>query len=365
MSPNFRILNDRNSFMSNMEKRFDTTKILIILMDNAFEFAKRAAQDIINKEFKFAIINFCSSIEQIIKAKLIQNDWKCIVNQGKVISIDDFLNGDFKSIDIHSALSKLEELYTIKGYAEAINRLFKERNKVIHFYNPKFHDEDEERIIVRLIYQAWFTTHKFLSANRDKLFFQPDFALIHKELTVLKSYLEEIYSRSLAEVRKEEKKGKKILSCCSCGLEAMTAEANSDLIKIGHCLICEHDIPFIEIRCTCGMMNYSFETSNSYCSNLECNEQISFSTVEIKQVLSPIGYEFESGEEFADCNSCDSCDSVGMLGNYYICSDCFEMFDIIERCEYCGKSSTNLSLDSCVDGCPSCGGIMSKFSEND
>lgn len=320
-----------------MEKSFDSTKISIILMDNAFEFAKRAAQDILNREFKFAIINFCSSIEQIIKAKLIQNDWKCIVIHENDKSIDDFLNGDFKSIGISTALSKLEKPDNPKGYSKTIKRLFKERNKVIHFYNLKLHDENEEKIIVNLIYQAWFKTHKFLSANRDELFLQPDFYLIHRELTVVKSYLEEIYSRTLVEVRKEEKKGKRVLSCCSCGLEAMTDDATTDLIKIGRCLICEHYISFIEVKCTCGIINYSFDIIDYYCSNLDCNEKISILQDDIEEALSPVSYEFEFGEEYADCNSCDSCDSVGMVGDYYICSICFEMSEAIGQCEYCGK----------------------------
>ncbi|HAT2150953.1 TPA: hypothetical protein I8050_001011 [Legionella pneumophila] len=348
-----------------MEKKINTTKISIILMDNAFEFAKRAAQDIISKDFKFAIINFCSSIEQIIKAKLIQNDWKCIVSNESSTSIDDFKNGDFKSIDISTALSKLDKPDNPKGYSKTIKRLFIERNKVIHFYNPKLHDEDEEELIANLIYQAWFKTHKFLSANRDKLYFQPDFFLIHRELTVVKSYLEEVYSKTLVEVREEEKKGKKILSCCTCGLEAMTADATDDLIKIGHCLICEHHIPFIEVRCTCGMLNYLFELTEYYCVNMECNEKINCLMVDIKGALSPISNEFEYGEEYADCNLCDSCDSVGMIGDYYICSNCFEMSAEINQCECCGKLSTNLSSESCIDGCPSCGGIMSQFSEKD
>lgn len=348
-----------------MEKGYDVSKVLIILMDNALEFAKRAAQDIKNQEFKFAIINFCSSIEQIIKAKLIQNNWTCIVCSENDTSIDDFLNGDFKSIDISTALNKLEKPDNPKGYSKTIKKLFKERNKVIHFYNPKLHDESEERVIANLIYQAWFKTHKFLSANRDELFFQPDFSMIHRELTVVKSYLEEVYSSSLVEVRKEEKKGKKILSCCTCGLEAMTADATANLIKIGHCLICDHDCPFIEVECTCGVLNYTFDIIDFYCSDLECNEKISFSQDDLEKALSPVSYEFESGDEYADCNACDSCDSVGMVGDYYICSNCFEMSEYITACEYCGKLSTNLSPDSCIDGCPSCGGIMSQFSDKD
>lgn len=353
-------------FKVDMEMRNVTTKISIILMDNAFEFAKRAAQDIVNRDFKFAIINFCSSIEQIIKAKLVQNDWRCIVvQQENETSIDDFLNGDFKSIDICSALNKLNKIEKFKGYSKTIEKLFKERNKVIHFYNPKLHDEDEENIVANLIYQAWFKTHKILTKNRDKLFFQPDFSMIHKELIVVKSYLEEVYSRSLDEVKKKKKEGKKILFCCTCGLEAMTADANNNLIKIGHCLICEHDAPLIEVECTCGMSNYSFEIGEYYCTNSECNEIISFQLTEIEDVLSPISYEFERGEEYADCNFCDSCDSVGMIGDYYLCSNCFEMSEAVAECDNCGKSSTNLSSESCIHGCPSCGGIMSRFSEED
>lgn len=54
-----------------------------------------------------------------------------------------------------------------------------------------------------------------------------------------------------------------------------------------------------------------------------------------------------------------------MIGEVYICSNCFEMFAGIDQCDNCGKSSTNLSTESCIDGCPSCGGIMKRFLEKD
>ncbi|WP_131751141.1 MULTISPECIES: hypothetical protein [Legionella] len=344
-----------------MEINITKTKISIILLNNAFEFAKRAAQDVINKEFKFAIINFCSAIEQIIKAKLVLNDWKCIVNR-KTINYDDFLRGNFQSITIDKALQQLNDIP--KKYSDIINELFQERNKVIHFFNHKLHSEnnEEETVIANSIYHAWFYMHKYLSNNRDTLYFQPDFHRIHRELKTVKSYLEEVYKQSLNEVETEKQKGKRIISCDSCGLEAMSANSDNSLVKIGHCLICQHDMPFIEIECGCGTLNHLFEVWDCYCNNEQCEEKISLSTTDIQDALPSISYEFESGHEYGDCNLCDHCDTVGMIEDYYICSNCFEMSETINQCEHCGKLSIFLSSESLIVGCPSCDGIMSGFS---
>lgn len=82
-----------------------------LVVGNAVDFFKTSL-----KEFKarpkYSVINFCSGLELILKARLLNEHWALIVRRPEDASLPQFQNGDFVSVTIDETINRLNNIAT-------------------------------------------------------------------------------------------------------------------------------------------------------------------------------------------------------------------------------------------------------------
>ncbi|MCA0403802.1 MAG: hypothetical protein LCH30_08400 [Proteobacteria bacterium] len=343
-----------------------TNNIAENLLENAYEFSKRASKDLENKDYKFSLIHFCSSIEQILKARLIIEHWMLVIDKNDIDSakITEFQQGINKTIPILSVLKRSENLFdnVNKAYVSCIEDLFKERNKIMHFYSSKISNKDEQLEIVRLIFRSWYLTHNIIETSKTFEPFKSKFNLINTEMMKFKEYLGVIFMEKKPQLDALEKAGNDRTSCEECGYSAFFGDSTDDLIKEGKCMVCAHDEIYIKIECqSCKRVNclfYSHDLMDLKCSNDDCGLTITCNHNAILNELEGVSDDPKHGCDYPSCSECETQYCVGMFKNVWLCSNCLCVHDVVSQCEFCGEYVTRYKEDSYLSGCGFCEGRL-------
>jgi hypothetical protein len=344
-----------------------TNNIAENLLENAHEFSKRASMDLENKDYKFSLIHFCSAIEQILKARLVLEHWMLIIDKSEIDSakLPGFQNGANKTISVPSVLKRSVNLFSNvnKSYVKCIEDLFKERNKIMHFYSSKISNKEEELEIVRLIFRAWYLTHDIIDTTITFEPFKGKFNLINTEMMKFQEYLGVIFSEKTNELDKLEAAGNDITHCEECGYPSFQGDDSNDLIKEGRCLVCAHEEIYIKIKCeSCEALNCLFHSHmdllNLNCSNDECGVTITCDHDEILNELEGLSDDPHQACDYPSCSECETQYCVGMYKDVWLCSNCLLVHDGLYQCEFCGGHVTGYKEDTYLDGCGFCDGRL-------
>jgi hypothetical protein len=344
-----------------------TVNIAENLLENAHEFSKRAAEDLVKNDYKFSLIHFCSAIEQILKARLILEHWMLIIDKNKIDSarLEEFNKGRLKTIPIDSVLQRSANLFdnVDTHYIERIKELFNERNKIIHFYSSKITQKEEQLQIVQLIHRAWYLTYKIIDTTTKFDAFKSGFNLINTEMMKFQDYLGVIFSENSSKLDKLEAAGNDITYCDECGYASFLGDSSDDLIKEGRCIVCANEKIYIKIKCeSCERSNCLFSSHMDLldlkCSNDECGVTITCDHNEILNELEGISDDPKHGSDYPSCSECETQYCVGMFKNVWLCSNCLCVHDGIAQCEFCGEYITRYKEDSYLSGCGFCDGRL-------
>ena len=117
--------------------------------DKVFERLCVSAIDFLNKSIeeietqpKYALINFCTSLELFLKARLLSEHWTLIVTKSP--NLQSFAQGNFHSVSPMEAIKRLESMVGIKvpdAAVKAFNTTVNHRNRMMHFYNDAEHED--------------------------------------------------------------------------------------------------------------------------------------------------------------------------------------------------------------------------------
>lgn len=344
-----------------------TINIAKNLLENAHEFSKRASMDLANEDYKFSLIHFCAAIEQILKARLVLEHWMLVIDKSEIdtAKLIEFQRGVNRTISVPSVLKRSINLFdnVNQSYVKCIDELFKERNKIMHFYRSKIKNNEEELGIVRLIFRSWYLTHKIIDTTEKFESFKSEFNLINTEIMKFQEYLKVIFFENSAELDNLEAAGNDVTYCEECGYPSFVGDGSDDLIKEGKCLVCVHEEIYIKLECeSCKTSNYLFSSHmhllDLKCSNEDCGVTITCDHNEILNELEDIRDDPKHGRDYASCSECETQYCVGMFKSVWICSNCLCVHDRITQCEFCGEYVTRYKEDSYLNGCGFCDGRL-------
>ncbi len=340
-----------------LESSFQNYQTLDLLVRNAFDFIERAIQDF-NTDPKFSIINFCTAIELILKAKLAGEDWRQILAQPK----DDyksFLLGKCKSIRMEDAIDKLDDLP--QEARSSFRSLARHRNIIIHFFHAGLNtDEQAKTQIVAEQCRSWFHLHRLL-AGYDFKEYRGDVAQADGNMKTHANYLRIKFESLWSELKEYRKIGNTPVTCEACSYEAGISEDLDDQILVTRCKVCDHVKTRVHIDCPhCDRAIVIANEGHTNCS--QCEKAIEPEhLVDILEDEDAAYRAIKDGDDSwarANCSVCEGYHTVVRRSDRYFCASCFDISDQTETCGWCGERNTGDMSDSYIMGCGQCDGAM-------
>ena len=112
--------------------------VLNRLVDNAFTYLEKGLGEV-DLEINFSLLHFYGGIELAVKACLLNEDWKLVVDEPGDADLDRFCNGKQRTVGLPVAAKRLEILKSKPIDPQAIRafeKLSTYRNQLTHFFRP-------------------------------------------------------------------------------------------------------------------------------------------------------------------------------------------------------------------------------------
>ncbi|MDD3012552.1 MAG: hypothetical protein PHC34_02485 [Candidatus Gastranaerophilales bacterium] len=338
-------------------------KYLKNVLGNAFDFLENAIGQIYEQP-KYSVINYCSAIELILKAKLLNEHWSLLID-GKP-NLCKFEQGNFKSIDFKSIIQRIVDVTNEKlpiGISESFHALADHRNKMIHFFHEAHTEDAGDEIKADIIAEqdkAWIILQELFEKWSD--IFAPDEYRIEKLNDLMqdikrKDYYKKRFEKVKSKIDEEKQKGIVFKTCRRCTYPASREQKLTDYLFQYRCKVCKAEEEAIKVYC----LNCDYLTEIDFNNiDIEC-EQCNIK-IDRKRIIDLLDTEIVTGNNYNDytvknCSNCSSLESVIQHDNYYICTECSYITEYIEYCEYCGEGQIGGDLeDSYLTGCEACDG---------
>lgn len=329
------------------------------LLESAFEFFNSAVDNFSDNP-KVSIINFATSLELFLKARIINEHWALLFDKVDDVSIENFKNGSFVSVSANKLVSRINKLVgdeigekEEKAYAE----LFKHRNKIVHFYHMDLANDETKKEVCAKELIAWHYLHlRLKSWSRMRIGLTLSrVASVARKIRKVEDYGITIFETVKKEVDKQRQGGMLVRNCYLCNQPAKvqieTIERGDlfDLIRV-KCLVCSSVARDVVVCCErCGE-RYFFNGSDEGCP--KCGETIhdrleNFIAIDEADGLSRSVY----------CPNCDEEKIISVDDKYYVCSSCGNFSFDVSSCGWCGDCFIGYdSADTYFKGCEHCEG---------
>lgn len=333
------------------------------LTRNAFDFLQHAVAEF-DRAPKYSVIHFCSAIEMLLKARLMQEHWSLIVSKPDQADLAKFKAGDFISVTLQDARARLQAIAEEKISDDAFKSfraLANHRNKMVHFFHSGLESDEASKIeIVAEQCRAWFHLHRLL--HRWNTYFQDfgsEIARADKAMKKHQRYLAAKFQALTPDLEVKREAGKAPKACSACGFEAAIPDAIDDQIALLSCLVCDHTEAQVELECPHCEKSIVI-TDGGYTNCEHCGKGIEPAhLVDALTDHAAAHIAFIDGDDSLDLGNCSNCDgyqTVVRRGESYFCTDCFEFFTHIEQCDWCGNLNTDDMEYSYWFGCNHCDG---------
>jgi len=205
------------------------------LLDNAFDYVESAIK--YNKckdprSLKYAVLHLDASIELFLKSRLVKEHWSLIFEDPDKASLQALESGDFVSVDLKSALNRLERIADIrinKSLSNNIVSLRNYRNRIQH-YAIKV-NADAIKSLLGFIYNFVIDfCQKELSQDIKE--FKSTYDKIKEELQEVQEYVLERMNSLKDELNKKDRD--KVFWCPDCNQDTLVTGSNED----PECLFC-------------------------------------------------------------------------------------------------------------------------------
>lgn len=344
----------------NQSKMFDR------LVDNALDFLKMSINQL-DKYPKYSLINFYSSIELFLKARLMAEHWSLIVTKNQEPDWGKFVSGDFRSVTLKDAANRLEKIVKSglsKNEFETFDMVSKHRNKLVHF----FHDEniiDDLKLKHKIVSQqlsAWYFLHNLLTIRWKNIFskWSSQISEIDKSLRKLQLFLKVVFENLSGEIESLKNEGIKFRICPSCGFEAQHIDYITDAFYNSNCKVCRLEQSIVEIVCPDCNSPVIFE-NEGFTSCQNCGKIFEpINLADIMEDESEVYLAKKDGDDSwdrANCYYCDGYHTVIRIGeDGYFCASCFDISETVEQCEWCSEPNNGSMEDTFWHGCTHCEG---------
>jgi hypothetical protein len=343
------------------ESQFDS------LAANGFEFLLRAAQ-LLPTDPKLSLVCFAIGLELVFKARLLLEHWSLILAKPEMADRAKFIDGDFQSVSIDQAISRLENIgnqYFDPDQKKALTSLRKHRNQVVHFFHKAYTpsgDVSEREAVLMEQFRSWFFLRTFTLAFWDEQFEEHRSIAAHidTEFKKHRPYLQVRFEAVTSPLDQLTKGGARVDNCPSCGYRAMPVREDGKY-REGTCLVCELWNRWLEFDCPhCGDKTSFEDITDATCS--ECEERIQLPDLVGKGGPFQIGEGTTEG--YAYCMTCEYSEAKTIVDHgAYLCLACISTQSRIGQCGYCGEDIAPAEPETALFGCLFCEGSWGKVKD--
>lgn len=358
-----------------INEKKDSNECLKRVIESAFDFLETGIKQF-ETQPKYSIINFCSGIELILKARLLGEHWALVVSGEPILS--DFKSGKAKTIMFSKLIPKIENITgekISKDIADCFMNIATHRNKVTHFFHEAYTPEgskDLRKTIVLEQHNAWEYLQELFKKWNE--LFNPYLPKINRLDLLMKDkkrqmYLKEKFDEVKDLIEEEKRLGAIYKDCSICKYPASKEYKLTEELFEYQCKVCSLTENIVKIKCLeceelIEVKRFDFETGSFTC--YKCS-----AIIDIKQFADILDTDPVTPDNYferypVNCTYCMGRDSVVKHYDYYICTECLEIDNKINYCGWCSEGQlgeTDLT-DSYECGCEFCEGHLG-WHEND
>ena len=337
-----------------------------LLTENALDFLSRSIKDF-EENPKYSVIHFAAAIELFLKARLLAEHWTLIVANRKEPDWHRFVLGDFVSVGLDEAASKLKKVVRSDLGSDALaafRKVSQHRNKMTHFYHEAISEPKKEELRRKVAKEqliAWYFLHEIITTKWKNEFdlFLKNIKAADEELRELRAYLEVIFDQQQATISSRTNSGSIFCDCPSCGFKAQEHIPNVKTPYASECLVCNANFKSISINCSdCGA-HLIFEQEGFVtckCGKTYEPEQLAEELVD-HGAAHIAAMEGDNSWDMGNCGYCEGYHTVARIDDeLWFCAMCFESVEIMNYCEWCSEPTTGDTEMSSVFGCGFCPG---------
>ncbi|MGA3282010.1 MAG: hypothetical protein ABSD50_13635 [Smithella sp.] len=347
----------------------DTKELFKRLVENALDFLARSIEELRDRP-KYSVIHFHAAVELFLKARLMSDHWSLIVTKRQEPDWEKFIKGEFQSVSLDEAASKLEK--TVRsGLTDqelcAFRDVTKHRNKMLHFFHDVHTAKQDEQLLQTIAKQqlnAWYLLDRLLNVRWKNVFeaWSDQIKEIDGKLREHHAFLQVVFDHLGKDIQKRKEGGSAFETCPSCGFESQENQQELDEIYEAVCLVCGLIEKHLTIKCVnCGINVRFVDEGFSKCGS--CGEN--FGPEDVARILLDEREAYlaaKDGDDSWDLGNCSDCDGyhtvVRIDYHNYICTSCFERFSSLQRCGWCNERNTGDMEDSYYSGCNQCEGKL-------
>lgn len=351
-----------------LKRKIKKEEIFDSLVISAIDFLKVSVAGLKERP-KYSVINFCSSVELFLKARLLKEHWSLIVSKPENANIISFQAGDFKSVTMKEAIKRLNNIANQRltpQEEECFDQIRQQRNKLVHFFDKKYSGKRYKRTIDKIMveqYKGWFYLHELLVHK-----WKDEFSHYAKEIRNLdrlmhshREFLKTKFDFLKPKIERKKKSGMTFNECLACHFESAQEEEVCNPLFYNDCLVCNTNQWFLKVPCSntdCSSDIFVFDLGEGVCD--VCGEHIS-----IEYLLGMYGGHVSPDEvgivpDVAVCQECDNHPaSVVPLDNEdWLCLNCLAFFHQVDECEWCGEWIAGAADNTYLIGCSNCSGRL-------
>jgi len=345
------------------ENKVSTKELFNQLVENALDFLARSIGEL-GSSPKYSVIHFHAAVELFLKGRLMADHWTLVVTKTQEPDWEKFVAGDFRSVSLDEAASKLEKAVRsglTKQEFDAFDNVRKHRNQMVHFFHEAHTPAKSEGRIQQIAKQqlnAWYLLHRLLNTRWKPVFgaWSKQIEKIDRELRKHHDFLQFVFDNLGKEIQKRKKAGSKFRPCPSCGFKSQEHQQELGEIYEAVCLVCELVEKYLTIECPdCGAQVDFLDEGFSECES--CKKK--FEPKDVVDILLDEGKVRIVDEDycFANCSYCDGYHTVVAVHfDQYLCVSCFGLFDSLQYCGWCNEPNTGDMEYSSFSGCSHCDG---------
>lgn len=322
------------------------------LVHNAIDFLD-SSMDNLNKRPKNSIVDFYSSIELFLKARLMKEHWTLILSDPKIGNLDSFQVGDFHSVFLNDAIQRMKNILKEPLPDKAVNAftaLGEHRNQIVHFAHTRYNDIDATKAsVVVEQWSSWHYLHELLINTWSTLFngYNDEIERIHQKIMRQKEFIVTRFREISPEIERKKKQGDEIATCFHCSMDSAVITKKNSWGYDYECMVCGVKDLLIKktaatIPCQhCGQEFEFFDkklTKCPYCGG-EIDDDYVYS--ECKKRYSQGDDSHEEGEWIAYCHECEGeKPTVFFIDGLWSCINCFDRGWAALICPHCDEFVT-------------------------
>lgn len=213
------------------------------LVENALDFLQTSVVELDAGRPKYSAIAFSSGLELMLKARIMQSDWRLCVQERdrEKLSEARFRSGDFNSIGLAKAR---ECIKTATGSAltqsesSVFTNIGRRRNQAIHFFHGDYLGENQKVAVEQLV--GWTYLRRRLKNDWQDVFepYLPKIEEIHAKMAKRADFLPAVFKGLEKSIRKEAKESP-VGECFTCSYLSSIGSKATDVIRDSVCRVCD------------------------------------------------------------------------------------------------------------------------------